>query len=380
MNNKILGFVIFGMFYLQACTGKDGEFEPSNRTGKFSISPQFERAEPFSEGLAAVKINGMWGYSDKSGKIKISPKFSSAKSFVNGLAAVAVGNERVDPEIDDDQIWGYIKTNGDYAIQPSYVYARSFSKERRIAAVGNKDVGFFAIDEDGTTVIKPNIFQELAIPDDKDGLIVALSEVSGKTIMGFIDDQGNWKVSGNYVAAPFSEGLAPLCVDVNLADANERCGYVNRDGNFVILPRFDRYLSSFKKARALVKEGPAEKIGIIDNAGNYILKPTYVNAVPNKDWLSEGLIAVQLRSLWGYADKDGKIVIESKYSEANSFSEGLGAVWVQVDGDSKCGYVDRVGKMVIVPKFKICGDFREGLAPVSVMDGGEIKWGYIYRN
>jgi hypothetical protein len=33
-----------------------------NRQGELVIEPQFEHAQPFNEGLAAIKIRDKWGY------------------------------------------------------------------------------------------------------------------------------------------------------------------------------------------------------------------------------------------------------------------------------------------------------------------------------
>jgi len=67
------------------------------QTGKLVISPQFNQAYPFSQGLAAVKIGDKWGYIDKTGKFVIQPQFNYAQSFSEGLAAVKIGGK-----------WGYI--------------------------------------------------------------------------------------------------------------------------------------------------------------------------------------------------------------------------------------------------------------------------------
>jgi hypothetical protein len=48
----------------------------------------FEDALPFSNGLAAVKNNGVWGYINTEGEYVIDPAFEEAGSFVGSLAAV----------------------------------------------------------------------------------------------------------------------------------------------------------------------------------------------------------------------------------------------------------------------------------------------------
>ena len=51
----------------------------------------FEDALPFSNGLAAVKNNGVWGYINTDGEYVIDPGFEEAGSFVGSLAAVKKG-------------------------------------------------------------------------------------------------------------------------------------------------------------------------------------------------------------------------------------------------------------------------------------------------
>lgn len=84
--------------------GKSGYMD---RAGKLVIEAQFEDAEDFSEGLAPVKVRSeettwcprqesgsrkgftmKWGYIDKTGKIVITPQFETAYGFSEGLAAI----------------------------------------------------------------------------------------------------------------------------------------------------------------------------------------------------------------------------------------------------------------------------------------------------
>ena len=59
-----------------------------NKEGKEVIPLQYEDAENFFEGLAAIKINDKWGYIDENGKIIIEPQYKLADGFSNGFAVV----------------------------------------------------------------------------------------------------------------------------------------------------------------------------------------------------------------------------------------------------------------------------------------------------
>jgi hypothetical protein len=62
-----------------------------NASGEVVIEPQFVFAQPFSEGLAAVRDESRWGYIDGKGSWIISPRYMDASPFHNGLARVRSG-------------------------------------------------------------------------------------------------------------------------------------------------------------------------------------------------------------------------------------------------------------------------------------------------
>ena len=61
-----------------------------DRTGKVVIPAQFESAEPFSEGLAAIHTCDQSFFIDKTGKTVIAKNFKYASSFSGGLAKVSI--------------------------------------------------------------------------------------------------------------------------------------------------------------------------------------------------------------------------------------------------------------------------------------------------
>lgn len=44
-----------------------------DETGQTAISPRFDDARPFAEGLALVKVGGKWGAIDRTGTVVIQP-------------------------------------------------------------------------------------------------------------------------------------------------------------------------------------------------------------------------------------------------------------------------------------------------------------------
>lgn len=94
-----------------------------NRDGKFEIEPKFDGAQPFSEGLAAVKVYdgsvGKWGYIDRNGSFVIPPKFVETTFgvgvFSEGLASVNIP----DPQSTNGKT-GYIDRTGNFIIQPQF--------------------------------------------------------------------------------------------------------------------------------------------------------------------------------------------------------------------------------------------------------------------
>ena len=105
-----------GQTAFDLCGYIDAEiWEKEDRT-VFVIEPKFENAKRFSEGLAAVRIEGKFGYIDTTGEIVITPKFDQAGMFDQGLS-VAGGPTAV----------GIIDRSGEYVVEPSFKQAIIFS-------------------------------------------------------------------------------------------------------------------------------------------------------------------------------------------------------------------------------------------------------------
>jgi hypothetical protein len=99
-----------------------------DKTGQVLSDNTFEGVTDFSEGLAAIAVNGLWGYVDKNGIIVIPPRFSVAGQFSDGLAVVTFFGNSGNVER------GYIDHNGVIVIPTRFAFAEDFSDGLAVVA------------------------------------------------------------------------------------------------------------------------------------------------------------------------------------------------------------------------------------------------------
>ena len=244
-----------------------------DRTGKIIIRLPTGSGNggAFSEGLATITFkSGLIGYIDRSGKIVIPPKFmdsqelDGAEIFSEGLAAFT--SSSVDTQGRD--LFGYINKLGKIAIPAKFTKVGKFHDGRALIEINTGDFVRFA----------------------------------------FINKQGKiiFEHPQAYEALDFSEGLAAVRID-------ERWGFIDRDGKFIIPPKFvniDRY-ARFNDGLAPVRGEAKYTYQCGSNPVKTQIGYTYK---------------------YGYIDRTGKYQIEPKFDEARIFSEGVAAVRINTSG------------------------------------------------
>jgi len=80
-----IGKFVDGLALVSTSSGKCGFV---NTKGKFVIEPQYDGADDFHEGLAAVRMRDKSGYINESGKLVIKAEYEEAGWFSGGLAPV----------------------------------------------------------------------------------------------------------------------------------------------------------------------------------------------------------------------------------------------------------------------------------------------------
>ena len=303
------------------------------------------------EELYPVKKNNKWGYMDSSGNIVISPQFDEAWRFSEGLAVIALGEDW------NNRKYGFIDKFGNVVIEPMYQDADYFNEGLARIKLDNK---FGFIDNSGKVIIEP-LYDGAGFFSDGLAMIRIGDLYTGKK--GYINKNGKIVIHVHYdSASDFKEGLAA----VRIGDSKDgKFGYVDKNGIFVIQPQFDA-AGDFYDGLAAVRIGDTRngKYGYINKSGSFEILPKFDDAHK----FSEGLACVELDGKWGYVNHKGQMVIEPKYDYSKDFKDGFAAVRM----DEKFGFIDKSGKIVIEYRFKEAWDFHRGMA--MVMDEGDYSY------
>lgn len=241
-------------------------------SGAFVIPPQFESVEEFgTDGLAVVHQNGQAGLINRSGEFVLPPSASYITSpndgvriaFLDGTAKAVDGTGRVLFEsaalshsyghfgdglvaFANDGRYGYLDKQGAVAIEPRFTYATNFSGGK--AVVGLQDGASAIIDRQGNVLKRLDVYRAA---DPADGMIAFEEQDTYR--WGYLTLEGERVIPAQFtVAWPFSGGQAIV--------------QLPGDG------------------------GGADRVGVIDRKGEYVIPPVYGTI----DLLGDGLYAVTL--------------------------------------------------------------------------------------
>jgi hypothetical protein len=294
---------------LAAALSDNGLYGYLDESGSWAVEPQFEEAGRFSEGLAPVRREKGWAYIDKRGGVVIDlpAECVAAYAFSDGRGLVWYEYQATrpgEPEFDDK--YGFVATSGELVIGVGFDWAAPFSEG---LAVVEKEGKFGYIDPEGEFVIEPRYEAARSFSDGLGGV---------QTVWGepwrYLDRTGAVVVDDVYTfkAGDFSEGLAPICMEV----APPLGGYDS--------------LSS------------PNQWGFIDKTGTQVIDMRFGDVTP----FSQGLAAVRVGDTWSYIDKTGTLAFPGEYSSASSFLPGGLAAVTLGSADGPVAYIDTAGNVV----------------------------------
>ena len=235
-----------------------------NRAGLVVVSPRFDEASRFSEGLAPVRLDKVLGYADETGRVVLVPGHGPAggtlhRKFSGGRAVVRSGAR-----------YGYIDPKGRLAVPARWLTAEDFSEGRALVC---DEGGCGFVDPEGRYAHVPDAMGGTSYRNGIASIVLAMGMTHRRT--AFLDSTGNlipgeYEGNGNY-----AEGLAPV--------------------------RF------------------RGKWGYVDGGGKPVIRNDYQEAAD----FSEGLAAVTLDSgRCGYVDRTGKLAVPARFASCGPFSGG----------------------------------------------------------
>jgi hypothetical protein len=246
-----------GLAMVQAATGKCGFID---QHGRYAIEPVYDWAQPFSEGIALVRVAGKYGYITKDGEYLVEPQYDHAEWYSEGYASVSKGDD-----------WYYLNKSGEIAFGP-FGSAGDFTEG--IARVWYEG-GDALLRSDGTVVPVRGV--DWLSEYFSEGRI----EFSQAGKYGYLDRDGNVAIPPIYdEASTFKEHLANVKIE-------GRWGYISANGAVAIEPRFDE-ASFFKGGLAYVEVGGKRRY--IDHQGNMVLETPFKAGLP----FSEGVTPVYI--------------------------------------------------------------------------------------
>lgn len=339
---------------MAAGTGASEDVERGVLTYTQLIAPQYEDADTFGEGLAAVKQNGKWGYVDETGKLVIPCKYDLAYGFNEGYALVAtIETVKEDGNEYDVYAFGSVDKTGKFT--PFYekvMYDLSWGEQ-----LGTKgdlvrmvtEIDFFnesypymyyngyillngsLIGLDGMPLQSPNGYYYFD-GQMTEGLAAAWPEAEARVV--YLDKDGKVVLETDMAYTdyrPFNQDLAVFGGDNFDADGNwigNIYGFIDRNGKVVIEPSFTNfYVSGYNASYTVFDE--------------------------------MGRAAVEKNGKWGAIDKTGATKIPFEYGELHLSFEGRIA-FLQ---NGKWGFLDSVTlEPVIAAQYDQVTGFRGGIA------------------
>lgn len=356
---------------------KDGKIGYIDKTGKIVFDPDADTLHgQLSYGLSIQydKDTGLYGYTDRKGNYVLPPKYEKAQPFSDGVAIVAFPqDEAVTTQENVLNIpfpghYKLIDTTGRILYSFKYTHlpleyhdgiSRVVLQDEEVKISDNLGTyRYNYIDKKGNLLFPTSV---KSTRDFSDGLGIFSTEVNGSAETGVVDTTGKVVLPlGTRIEAPYSEGLALASVSYGTPDL--KYGFIDKKGNWAIPPIYDYAQDFFSEDLVAVHIKDGTKLGkwsFINHYGETSLALPY-GYTPKYGYGCKGFIdGVALLHKWGstfidgcvYIDKTGKIITDELYGSDSYDSEnGLIKVYYSKFSDPSLEhafrYMDTKGNVV----------------------------------
>lgn len=131
---------------------KNGKYGFVNGQGKWVISPQFDDAWGFNDGIARIKLKSKYGYIKMDGSYLLEPQFDDIGSFENGIAKIELNDK-----------YGFIKADGSFIAMPQFDRAYDFEKGKAMVLLEGK---WFDLKSNGALEEMSNVRRLVLVCDE----------------------------------------------------------------------------------------------------------------------------------------------------------------------------------------------------------------------
>lgn len=318
---------------------------------KIIIDCLYDEVSIFSEGLAAVKINGKNGFINKKNEWLFETSSESA-DFKNGIAIVYVDREKYE----------IIDKGGRIICEVQSRYAPKFEENRAIISNKFKEEGI--IDITGNLIVEViykridrlctkvfvcylerkckvvNLNGEIIHDFFYDwvcDLVEGYARIYKDGKYGFIDQNGKLvidciyesvTISGNCQDDNFVDGFAHVVIHKKHGVVH---GFINYKGEW-----FDKRPAEFTEGFLKILES---QTFLFNKNGS---EDVNVNVYERVGKLQDGFAWVRRNGKFGFVDKNGLLVIDCIYDRVNPFQEEL--AWVKLN--NKWGTINKAGEII----------------------------------
>lgn len=304
-----------------------------DRRGNWVITPRFDDALGFKNGMAAAQTDGLYGFVGRNGEYLIEPQFTHAgadsagylhvmkneaeKLLLTHLDLRPVTNLHFDlignfwcglAKVQLNKKYGYIDHGGKVVIEPEFELAGDFSEG--LAHINHLRNSFF-INQNGEIVLRcehliSSRFSEGYATISVDPWHQGKIDRSGRIVLGL-----EYELIGN-----FSEGVC-------CATKNRQAFYMNYEGKKVFAQTFSE-AGDFSGSRAVVRD--TEKLyGVIDRQGRFVVKPSYEFIMRYVN----GIAIIHSGGRRGAIDRDGKVIVKPEFKYIRDFNDEWAAACVE---------------------------------------------------
>ena len=141
-------------------------------------------------------------------------------------------------------------------------------------------------------------------------------------------------------------------------------GYINREGEIVILPKYF-YANVFSEGLAFVKLDRMSDLWACINTNDEILFT--IKADYSIEGFAEGLAVINYKNEFSFIDRNGNKVFDKTFFKANSFYNGYAVVKLSYQ-HTKNSVINKKGLVVLDSLYDFISDFNNGYAKIQTKD------------